>query len=135
VAKAEELLRRASTSGAASAKVRQNLALVLGLQGKYEEATQVGSAVLPHANAQANAELLRKIVKLEPKPLESRPDPAELPQAAVQLAAWDTDVSEPPPRRPALKSTMSGKEPRREAPEATAMAETPPAPALKPSAQ
>ena len=35
--KGEELLRQASTSSEANPKVRQNLALVLGLQGKYDE--------------------------------------------------------------------------------------------------
>ncbi len=66
-AKAETILRRAAEADGANAKVRQNLALVLGLQGKYDEAVKVGSAGLPQDAAQANTDLLRKIVKLEPK--------------------------------------------------------------------
>ena len=38
-----EMLKSANVTGPAAAKARQNLALVLGLQGKYEEATKVGS--------------------------------------------------------------------------------------------
>ncbi|WP_141694001.1 tetratricopeptide repeat protein [Methyloligella halotolerans] len=37
----ETLLRQAVASGSTDKRVRQNLALVLGLQGKYNEATQV----------------------------------------------------------------------------------------------
>lgn len=64
----EQLLRKASAAGSENGKVRQNLALVLGLQGKYDEATKVGSVDLPAAEAQANTALLRKMVKLDAKP-------------------------------------------------------------------
>lgn len=63
----EALLRQASASGDSNAKVRQNLALVLGLQGKYDEATKVASADLGPQEAQANTALLKRMVKLEPK--------------------------------------------------------------------
>lgn len=63
----EQLLRQASASGVPDAKVRQNLALVLGLQGKYDEATEVSSADLAVGEAQANTALLRKMVKLDAK--------------------------------------------------------------------
>ncbi|MGE0023490.1 MAG: tetratricopeptide repeat protein [Hyphomicrobium sp.] len=66
-ARGEQLLRQASASGGDNAKVRQNLALVLGLQGKYAEATQVASSDLAPADAEANTALLRKMVKLDPK--------------------------------------------------------------------
>ena len=65
----EQLLRQASAAGSDNAKVRQNLALVLGLQGKYEEATKVASVDLAPADAQANTALLKKMVKLDAKPM------------------------------------------------------------------
>ncbi len=65
--KAEDLLRRAGSEEGASPKVRQNLALVLGLQGKYDEATRVASADIPASTAKANTDLLKKMVRLEPK--------------------------------------------------------------------
>lgn len=66
--KAEELLRRAGKTGAGGdAKLNQNLALVLGLQGKYDEATKVASQGLPADKAASNTALVRQIVKLEPK--------------------------------------------------------------------
>jgi Flp pilus assembly protein TadD len=63
----EQLLRQASESGGDNAKVRQNLALVLGLQGKYDEATKIGSVDLAATDAEANTALLRKMVKLDAK--------------------------------------------------------------------
>jgi Flp pilus assembly protein TadD len=66
-AKAEDILRRVNESGGASARTRQNLALVLGLQGKYDEATRIASTDLPPNAAAANTALVRQIVKLEPK--------------------------------------------------------------------
>lgn len=104
--KGEDLLRQASASGEANAKVRQNLALVLGLQGKYDEATKVGSLDLPADKAQENTELLKKMVKLDP-----RPSGAVLPPGA-----WDTQVAEAPaPARgrmkPATVDTSATSEP------------------------
>lgn len=90
--KAEELLRQASTSDGSNAKIRQNLALVLGLQGKYDEATQIGSADLAPDAATANTALVRKMVKLEPK---------TLPKGAVAVPV--TQVAKAPPAANALK--------------------------------
>jgi Flp pilus assembly protein TadD len=65
--KAEELLRQAIDKGGDSAKTRQNLTLVLGLQGKYDEATRTAAADLPAGAAAANTAMVRNMVKLEPK--------------------------------------------------------------------
>lgn len=89
-AKGEELLRKASTEQGSSTKVRQNLALVLGLQGKYQEATQVGAAELPPAAAEANAELLRKIVNL---PEQDAPTTWEAKVADAHPAAATPDAT------------------------------------------
>jgi Flp pilus assembly protein TadD len=65
--KAEQLLRQASASDPGSLKIRQNLALVLGLQGKYDEAKQIASVDMPADKVEANNEYLRRVVKLEPQ--------------------------------------------------------------------
>ena len=45
--KAEEVLRQAYGSGRADARVRQNLGLVVGLQGRFAEAESIVRADLP----------------------------------------------------------------------------------------
>ena len=67
--KAEELLRQASAgnSGENSGKVKQNLALVLGLEGRYDEAKAVTAGTTSAAAVADNIEMVRRIVKLEPK--------------------------------------------------------------------
>src|ERR1700704_253175 len=52
--KAEETLRRAYASGRADARVRQNLGLVIGLQGRFAEAETIVKADLPPEQAAAN---------------------------------------------------------------------------------
>jgi Flp pilus assembly protein TadD len=64
---AEKLLRKAARDESSRARVRQNLALVLSLQGKYEEAKQVGSLDLPPDSAAADADYVRRIVGVEPQ--------------------------------------------------------------------
>lgn len=77
--RSEQLLRQAAGRGGQT-KVRQNLALVLGLQGKYDEAKVVGSKDKGLAIAEADTALVRQIVGLDPKAMP-------VPQAPVQLAA------------------------------------------------
>ncbi len=62
LAKAEATLRRAAASPRADSRVRQNLALVVGLQGRFEEADRLASAELPPAEAQANVAYLRAML-------------------------------------------------------------------------
>lgn len=56
---AETLLRRAAAQPTASAKVRQNLALALGLQGKMGEAEQILRRELPPEQAEQTLNWLR----------------------------------------------------------------------------
>jgi len=84
--RAETMLRQASINNPASSKIRQNLALVLSLQGRYAEAKQIASHDLPPETAAENTEMLRRIVKLEPKA-------APVPDPAKALAQWTTDVN------------------------------------------
>lgn len=59
LAAAETYLRKAIARPGADSRVRQNLALVVGLQGRFEEAEQIAIAELPPEEAKANIEYLR----------------------------------------------------------------------------
>jgi Flp pilus assembly protein TadD len=60
--KAEVTLRRAVAQPNAGPKVRQNLALVVGLLGRFEEAEKLASADLPESEAAANIAYLRQML-------------------------------------------------------------------------
>lgn len=60
--RAEATLRRATAQPGASPKVRQNLALVVGLEGRFAEAERIASADLPQAEAAANVDYLRQML-------------------------------------------------------------------------
>ncbi|MCL4767104.1 MAG: tetratricopeptide repeat protein [Hyphomicrobiaceae bacterium] len=112
-AKAEPLLRQAVASRNADPKVRQNLVLVLGLQGKYDEAKHAGLAA---DDAAADVDYLRRMVRLEPK-------------------SPSTSVADARPESPALRP--ASREPANEGDAAdgwtTRVANAAPALALKPS--
>ncbi len=59
---AETYLRKANSQPNADSRVRQNLALVVGLQGRFDEAEQIASAELPAQEAQANVAYLRQML-------------------------------------------------------------------------
>lgn len=83
--KAEELLRQAQAHpGANTAKVNQNLALVLGLQGRYDEAKLLTSgSSSASADASQNVDTLRKFVKVDAKPAFNAPPQSAVAQGAV----------------------------------------------------
>lgn len=85
--RSETILRQAASKGG-PAKVRQNLALVLGLQGKYDEATVVAAKETGQTVAQNDTAVVRQLVGLEPKAMP-------VPQAAVQLAATPATTMRP----------------------------------------
>jgi Flp pilus assembly protein TadD len=60
--KAESTLRRAAARPGADRRVRQNLALVVGLQGRFGEAEQIARSDLPPEEAAANVTYLREIL-------------------------------------------------------------------------
>src|SRR5213079_2719807 len=60
--RAEETLRRASATGSVDKRVRQNLALVVGLQGRFPEAETIARADLPPTEAAANVTYLRQLL-------------------------------------------------------------------------
>jgi Flp pilus assembly protein TadD len=59
---AEATLRRAAALPAADPRVRQNLALVVGLQGRFAEAETIARADLPSEQAAANVAYLREML-------------------------------------------------------------------------
>jgi len=93
--KAEELLKRAVAKGEHVQRVNQNLAIVLGLQGKYDEAKLASARDLPADKAAENVDYMRRIVKLEPKPLS--PELAAKPQAK--------SAAKTPEKQPGLKGS------------------------------
>ena len=60
--KAEETLRRANSRADADPRVRQNLALVVGLQGRLAEAEGIVKADRPAEEAAANVAYLRRLL-------------------------------------------------------------------------
>ncbi len=66
--KAEEALRRAYSSTRADARVRQNLGLVVGLQGRFAEAESIVKADLPAEEAAANVAYLKQMLSRKDSP-------------------------------------------------------------------
>jgi Flp pilus assembly protein TadD len=60
--RAESTLRRASEQSRVDPRVRQNLALVVGLQGRFSEAEGIARADLPSDQAAANVAYLRQML-------------------------------------------------------------------------
>lgn len=59
---AEKLLRQAIVAPNATSRVRQNLALVLGLQGRFDEAEAIARAELDPVQAEANLAYIRSML-------------------------------------------------------------------------
>jgi len=66
--RAEETLRKAQATGRADARVRQNLALAVGLQGRFAEAESIARADLPPDQAAANVAYLRQMLARKDNP-------------------------------------------------------------------
>jgi tetratricopeptide (TPR) repeat protein len=110
---AEPLLRTAVASKGARPKIRQNLVLALGLQGKYDEAKRIAATDLSQDKAKASVAYLRKIVKLPPKAMPvAVPIPVAVAAKATRKAKAGAKVATLPPiivqpqdRRPSLRGT------------------------------
>jgi Flp pilus assembly protein TadD len=59
---AEQHLRKAVTMNGASTQTRQNLALVLGLQGRFDDARKIYAAELPPEKVEANMAYIRALL-------------------------------------------------------------------------
>lgn len=64
--KAEQNLRQAFASGRADPRTRQNLALVVGLQGRFAEAEDIVRADLQPDEAAANVAYLKQMLNAKP---------------------------------------------------------------------
>ncbi len=62
LSKSETYLRQAIKYPNADSRVRQNLALVVGLQGRFDEAEKIAAGELSRADAQANVKYLRQML-------------------------------------------------------------------------
>jgi Flp pilus assembly protein TadD len=93
-AKAEGMLRRATAAGGDTSKVRQNLALVLGVQGRFDEAKQVAETDISKDKADANVAYLQKMVKATPVQLAKAPAAAPKAEPAVVKAATPAPAAE-----------------------------------------
>ena len=80
--KAEEILRKAQATGRADARVRQNLALAVGLQGRFAEAETIARADLPPDEAAANVAYLKQMLARKDHPRTAR---GKLPVVAQDL--------------------------------------------------
>ena len=106
-AKAEAMLRQAAAADRSSLKIRQNLALVMGLQGKYDEAKLLASGDLSPENAAENANALRRITKLQQSgppmakaPAKVAPEPVVPPLPVAKPARNEPAKPSPAPRLP-----------------------------------
>jgi Flp pilus assembly protein TadD len=79
---AEETLRRAYGNPRADGRVRQNLALVVGLQGRFAEAETIAKGDLPADEAATNVAYLREMLSRKDKD-NSRPGSKAVPVAAL----------------------------------------------------
>jgi Flp pilus assembly protein TadD len=77
--KAEQTLRRAYANGRADARVRQNLGLVIGLQGRFAEAETIVKADLPPDEAAANVAYLKEMLSRK----DTQPGRATIPVASL----------------------------------------------------
>jgi Flp pilus assembly protein TadD len=80
---AENTLRRANTYSNREPRVRQNLALVVGLQGRFQEAEEIARADLSPEEASANLDYLRAMLAEEKSRKKGKPTPRGLQQAAA----------------------------------------------------
>ena len=70
--KAEEALRQAYANPKADGRVRQNLGLVVGLQGRFGEAEDIVKADLPPGEAAANVAYLKEMLRGKDAPRAGR---------------------------------------------------------------
>ncbi len=76
---AEVTLRRATVQAGVGPRARQNLALVVGLQGRFTEAENIARADLPPEEAAANVDYLRQMLAQQKDSIQ-KPRPAQKPR-------------------------------------------------------
>jgi Flp pilus assembly protein TadD len=138
--KSEELLRKAVASGQGDVRVRQNLAMVLGLQGKFEEARQVASADMTEQEAKSSMSYLRNMLSNSTQFAAAKPDGADdtpgddwQPFAANDAAASKSAAATPvaAPKVQMVKAAETVEAPAASAPVKAAQAASPATPAKR----
>lgn len=101
---AEDLLRKAANEPSSDpAKIRQNLALVLGLQGRYDEAKSVTAGMPGAASSSENVDIVRNIVQLPPKAASVPPTAVAAAPPADFTTEVTTAIADAEPPKPVLK--------------------------------
>ena len=110
--KAEDILRRIEAKGG-NAKSRQNLALVLGLQGKFDESKTLAGQDMSATSAASDSDVLRRMVKTDKSAAEASVSKVSAKarsaiKPAVTEAAWRDEtatskVADASPGQPPLK--------------------------------
>ena len=95
---AESVLRQAASNPDADSRVKQNLALVLGLQGKFDEMKTVDNAA-PADVMKQNAEVLQRMIEHDPlaNSQASSTKLSKLPEQAARPAPVETRTEQPAP--------------------------------------
>ncbi len=114
--RAEAMLRKAAAADRNSLKIRQNLALVLGLQGKYDEAKLLASRDLSAESAEENTDYLRRVVKLaakkppvsEPTASVARASKPANKKPAREMPVAEDDSDQPEEAKPEAAQTSDG---------------------------
>jgi Flp pilus assembly protein TadD len=101
---AEHMLRKATDLGNRDARINQNLALVLGLQGKYDESKAIGGKSLPADSADSNVAYVRNMVQIESKPIGGAP--TAMASIAPVAAATGKVAAKTNGKAPALKGGL-----------------------------
>ena len=81
LSRAEDTLRRANSLAPGDPRVRANLALAIGLQGRNAEAEKIVRADLPPAEAAANVTQLKQLLSRKDK--GARAEPGKMPIATA----------------------------------------------------
>ena len=117
LSEAEDKLRKASGYPGASAKIRQNFALVLGLQGKFDEARTVAAQDAPDGIAERNTDFLAQMIGGNPQlqtisgVAAAQDAPRAAPSDSVQTVALAEPVAASTP--PSNASDAAPRRPRR----------------------
>jgi len=101
LAGAEAKLRLAAANPDSGARVTENLALVLGLQGKFEDMKLVSGAAAPDQVVDQNVALLRGLIQ-PPRSwdaLSETPAPVRIADAETPVAAPTSPVTDEAPKR------------------------------------
>jgi Flp pilus assembly protein TadD len=109
---AEQTLRKAAARGSNDRRVRQNLALVIGLQGRFKEAEEIARADLPPPEAADNVAYLRRMLpqNAETTAIVAAARPA--PDAKKQnVAAKSAGTRKPPAAKPPAATAQAKSRP------------------------